>query len=138
MDRDVIENKLESLRYCVQRLRAKCPDDGTQLEQDPDLQDIIALNLARAVQLSVDIAAHILASGGGRIPNTMAEVFEALEQEGFINADLAGRMKRAVGFRNIAVHAYEKIDWGIVQEICRSRLSDFEDFASAVILICEQ
>lgn len=138
MDRDVIENKLESLRYCVQRLRAKCPDDGTQLEQDPDLQDIIALNLARAVQLSVDIAAHILASGGGRIPNTMAEVFEALEQEGFINADLAGRMKRAVGFRNIAVHAYEKIDWGIVQEICRSRLSDFEEFARAVILICEQ
>lgn len=132
MDRDVIENKLESLRYCVQRLRAKCPDDGAQLEQDPDLQDIIALNLARAVQLSVDIAAHILASGGGRIPNTMAEVFEALEQEGFINADLAGRMKRAVGFRNIAVHAYERIDWGIVQEICQTRLADFDEFAGAI------
>ena len=52
MDRRVIEQKLETLRYCVQRVAQRCPDDPNQLQQDPDTQDIIALNLSRAVQQS--------------------------------------------------------------------------------------
>ncbi|MBZ0072508.1 MAG: DUF86 domain-containing protein [Gammaproteobacteria bacterium] len=133
MDRDVIEGKLEALRYCVQRLKDKCPEAGERLASDPDLQDIIAMNLARAVQLSVDIAAHILAGGGAQVPNTMAEAFEVMRLENLLDDDLATRMKNAVGFRNIAVHAYEKINWDIVRDICRNRLVDFEEFASAVV-----
>jgi hypothetical protein len=40
----------------------KCPVNVAELEKDVDLQDIITLNLTRAVQLSVDIAAHWVAS----------------------------------------------------------------------------
>jgi uncharacterized protein len=54
MDRDLVEAKLESLRRCVERIAAKTPSSADQLAQNPDLQDIIALNLQRAVQLSVD------------------------------------------------------------------------------------
>ena len=54
MDREVIEHKLESLRRCLQRVADKCPPNPEMLERDPDLQDIIALNLTRAVQLCVD------------------------------------------------------------------------------------
>jgi uncharacterized protein YutE (UPF0331/DUF86 family) len=38
----------------------------------------------------------------------------------------------AVGFRNIAVHSDEEIDWEIVHSICRQRLVDFEDFARSI------
>lgn len=55
MDREVIEQKLESLRRCMRRVVDKCPADQETLERNPDLQDILALNLTRAVQLSVDI-----------------------------------------------------------------------------------
>lgn len=72
MDREVIEQKLESLRRSLQRVADKCPPDPEALERDPDLQDIIALNLTRAVQLSVDIGAHLIA---GMTPVRM--VFEA-------------------------------------------------------------
>lgn len=58
MDRDLVETKLESLRRCVDRIAGKTPASVDQLVQDPDVQDIIALNLQRAVQLSVDIASH--------------------------------------------------------------------------------
>jgi uncharacterized protein YutE (UPF0331/DUF86 family) len=43
------------------------------------------------------------------------------------------RVIKAVGFRNIAVHRYDKIDWSIVQSVCRHRLVDFEHFAKAII-----
>jgi hypothetical protein len=57
MGRDLIEAKLESLRRCVERIAAKTPSSADQLTRDPDLQDIIALNLQRCVQLCVDLAA---------------------------------------------------------------------------------
>jgi hypothetical protein len=56
MDREVIEHKLESLRRCLQRIAEKCPSNPDKLGQDPDLQDIVTLNLSRAVQLCVDLA----------------------------------------------------------------------------------
>lgn len=37
-----------------------------------------------------------------------------------------------MGFRNIAVHSDEEIDWEIVHSICRQRLVDFEDFARSI------
>lgn len=58
MDREVIEQKLESLRRCLRRIEMKCPADAQTLATDADLQDIVALNLSRAVQVCVDIGAH--------------------------------------------------------------------------------
>ena len=55
MDREVIEEKLESLRRCIHRVREKRPVELDALVRNFDLQDIITLNLTRAVQLCVDI-----------------------------------------------------------------------------------
>lgn len=132
MDREVIEQKLESLRRCLQRIADKCPPDPETLGQDPDLQDIIALNLTRAVQLCVDIGAHLIAGMAEPPPDTMGETFDALTKAGVIHENLAMQLKKAVGFRNIAVHNYRKIDWTIVHIIARHRLGDFTEFAKIV------
>lgn len=71
MDREVIEQKLESLRHCLQRIEAKCPADAQTLATDPDLQDIVALNLSRAVQVCVDIGAHLISGMDVPPPDTM-------------------------------------------------------------------
>ncbi len=42
------------------------------------------------------------------------------------------RLKKAVGFRNIAVHNYDAIDWEIVHSIAKNNLSDFVEFAKLV------
>ncbi len=47
-------------------------------------------------------------------------------------------MKKAVGFRNIAVHSYEAINWQIVHSIAKKHLVDFSEFAQAVSLKCLQ
>ncbi|MGB5851485.1 MAG: HepT-like ribonuclease domain-containing protein [Rhodanobacter sp.] len=41
-------------------------------------------------------------------------------------SDVAG------GFRNIAVHSYNAIDWAIVHAIATCHLGDFEDFARLI------
>ena len=114
MDRTLIGKKLESLRRCLVRIREKCPPTAELLSLDPDAQDIVALNLTRAVQLSVDIGAHVIAGTDALAPETMGQTFDILAGQGLIAPELAARMKKSVGFRNIAVHNYEAIDWAIV------------------------
>ena len=133
MDREVIEQKLESLRSCVQRVQDKCPASAEILAGDVDSQDILALNLSRAVQLCVDIGAHFIASQSVPPPATMGQTFDALAEIGIVGPELAVRMKNAVGFRNIAVHNYEAINWHIVYAIATRHLSDFKAFARAIM-----
>jgi uncharacterized protein YutE (UPF0331/DUF86 family) len=132
VDRQVVAAKLESLRRCLERVGATCPDTASELAADADAQDIVAINLTRAVQLAVDIGAHVLSAKGTRPPSTMGETFELLAEANVLREDLAVRLHKSVGFRNIAIHSYEKIDWEIVHGICRNRLVDFEDFARTI------
>jgi len=137
MDREVIEQKLESLRRCVQRIETKSPTDAATLMTDIDLQDIVALNLSRAVQICVDIGAHLIAGMDVQPPDTMGQTFDLLAQGGVLERDLASRLKKAVGFRNIAVHNYENINWEIVHSIVRFHLADFSEFAKVVAMKLE-
>lgn len=133
MDRELIEQKLESLRRALQRISDKCPDNAEILASDFDAQDIVALNLTRAVQLSVDIGSHLIACTDYPPPATMGQVFDVMASAGFISTELANRMKKAVGFRNIAVHNYDAINWVIVYAIATQHLDDFKAFAREVI-----
>ncbi len=54
MDRQIILDKLTSLKRCVERIESKVPENSRILMLDFDLQDIISLNLQRAVQVCVD------------------------------------------------------------------------------------
>jgi uncharacterized protein YutE (UPF0331/DUF86 family) len=132
MDRDVIESKLESLRRAVTRVAARCPPSAEALLVDVDAQDIVSLNLTRAIQLCVDVGAHVVSHLNYPVPDTMGSTFDALADAGVLPAGLAGRLKRAVGFRNLAVHHYRAIDWQVVYDLASNRLVDFADFAAAV------
>lgn len=132
MDRLIVARKLESLQRCLERVRARTPPDAAALRGDLDAQDVLVLNLSRAVQLCVDLAAHRLAHLSLPPPETMGQAFDRLHEAGLLTDALALRMKRAVGFRNVAVHNYDAIDWAIVHAIATRHLGDFEDFARAI------
>ena len=132
MERQVVDLKLESLRRCIARIVSKQPFDVQRLTTDYDLQDIISVNLERAVQATVDLASILLAELDAPAPNTMSESFLALHQAGVVDKELADRMRKAVGLRNILVHAYSAIDWRIVHAVATQQLDDLRNYARAV------
>jgi uncharacterized protein YutE (UPF0331/DUF86 family) len=132
MDNMLIFNKIEGLRRCISRITGKTPGTAAQLESDLDLQDIVTVNLERAVQTSVDIASHIIADLESPAPETMAEAFSILEKNKIISMELSVKMQKAVAFRNIAVHAYQKMNWNIVHKIAKDGVKDFVEFARQV------
>lgn len=132
MERDVVNRKLESLRRCIARIASKLPMPVATLQSNYDLQDIVALNLERAVQVCVDIAAHVISQTEHPPPATMAEGFARLADLRIISREIAGRLQKAVAFRNILVHDYTAIDWAIVHSIITRHLTDFAQFARAI------
>ena len=132
MDQVILAEKIESLRRCIQRIEDKKPDNINLLIQDLDLQDILVINLTRAVQLCVDIGSHIISTANKPSPQTMGEVLTTVYELTAISLDTREQLKKAIGFRNIAVHNYEAINWEIVYAICHNSLQNFRRFAQEI------
>lgn len=113
---------------CLDRVRDKLPPTPEALAADPDLQDIVVVNIERAVQQSVDIAAYLIADKGLPAPSGMADSFTILRERGWISEATAASLRASTGFRNIAVHEYEKLNWNIVHSIGSARLDDFRKY----------
>ena len=135
IDKKVIGEKLISLNRCLERIKLYTPTSVETLQNDFDAQDIISLNIQRAVQISVDIAAHILAEQLHEQTPTMAETFLALSRHGLLDSQLASRLAKAVGFRNIAVHEYNTLDMNILYSIITKEIGCFYEFSDTVLRI---
>lgn len=135
IDTKVIDEKLLSLNRCLSRIKLHTPACVETLQNDFDTQDIINLNLQRAVQISVDIAAHILAEQLHEQTPTMAETFLTLSKYGILESQLASRLAKVVGFRNIAVHEYNTLDMDILYSIITKEIGCFYEFSDTVLRI---
>ena len=132
MNKKVIENKLDNLLRCISRIEDKTPSDKSELNSSLDLQDILSINIERAVQACVDIAAIVISDSNYPYPSTMGEAFEILEKMKVIDGYLKIKLQNAVGFRNILVHDYTKVNWDIVWSIVTKNISDFKKFVKAI------
>ena len=109
----------------------KTPANAQQLAEDFDLQDILILNLQRAVQISLDIATSILADSPA-VPSTMAEAFLLLHRQGVLSEAVARKLAKSVGLRNIAVHEYTSLDWNVVYAVAHTHIEDFAEFGREI------
>ena len=132
MDKLILEKKVDSILRCLNRIDDRIPDSEYDFLRDFDAQDVVILNLTRAVQLCVDIATHILSTTNQPVPSTMAEAFISLERISIISPEIADKMKRSVGYRNVAIHNYDDIDLSITYDIANNHLGDFKEFIKQI------
>ncbi|MEA2695120.1 MAG: hypothetical protein QOJ16_4507 [Acidobacteriota bacterium] len=132
VDPDVVTAKLDIIDRCLQRI-AEVRGERRKDLQPVDIEDITALNLQRAIQGAIDLAAHVVAEEGYGVPDSTAAVFTLLQERGVIDRELAGRLRRMVGFRNIAVHEYRTVDPAIVETIVEKHLDDLRLLGARVV-----
>jgi len=131
-DRDVVLAKVATIQKCLERIRDVTSLDPASLD-DINRQDIFVLNLQRAVQASIDLASHIVASEGLGLPETVRDNFTLLKDKDIIDAEIASRMEKMTGFRNIAIHNYQALNLDILKSILTRNLKDLEIFYTAVL-----
>ena len=88
--------------------------------------------ILESIQIVIDVACAVVSRRNLGYPQNYRECIELLGQERYINDELAGRLARAVGMRNILIHEYMDVDDGLVFSALDD-LSDFEQFARQLV-----
>lgn len=130
---DVLLNKAAAIERAIGRVREEHAGDDRNLLGNQTRQDAIILNLQRACETSIDAAMHLVRVRRLGIPQETREAFDLLLGAGLIDPVLADRMKKMVGFRNVAIHEYQKLNLEIVRRIVVEHLDDFLAFAGVLL-----
>lgn len=130
---DVVANKAAIIERCIARVREEYAGDDRHLTDDPRRQDSIILNLQRACEAAIDLAMHVVRVRRLGIPQDTRDGFAYLRDASLIDTRLADRMMAMVGFRNVAVHDYRKLDLAIVRSIVTEHLEDFLELTRALL-----
>jgi uncharacterized protein YutE (UPF0331/DUF86 family) len=125
---DVLVNKAAAIERAVRRVREEYAGDDRHLLDDQTRQDAIILNLQRACESSIDAAMHLVRVRRLGVPQETRDAFVLLEEAHLLDPNLADRMKKMVGFRNVAIHDYQTLNLEIVRRIVAEHLDDFLNF----------
>lgn len=79
------------------------------------------------------MANHAVAELDLGSPNSSRESFEFLENSGVISPQTASKMALMVGFRNLLVHQYFRINMVRVCQFIENDLSDFDQLVAELL-----
>ena len=95
------------------------------------------MNLQRACEASIDIANHLIKSKKLGLPQDSKDSFTLLQRAGLIDEKQTAILQAMVGFRNILVHEYQKLDLDIMVNVIEHRLGDLLDFTNTALAVSE-
>lgn len=132
VDRDLILAKASSVKRHLKRVTEKRNIDLQTFLKDIDCQESILFNLQMAIQNCIDVAAHIISEEGFGVPGSTNEMFYLLEENGYLDTDLTEKMVKAVGFRNLIVHEYGKVELKQVFEVAQNNIEDLNEYLRSI------
>ncbi|AVP57677.1 type VII toxin-antitoxin system HepT family RNase toxin [Pulveribacter suum] len=130
---DVLLNKAATIERCVGRAREEYFRDPETFATDFTRQDAAILNIQRACEAALDMGQHLVRRDRLGVPQSARDVFALLARAGAIERGLAEELQRMVGFRNIAVHDYQKLHLPITVAIIETHLDGFLHYSSALL-----
>ena len=131
---DVLLNKAATIERCVLRAREEYAADPATFAENLTRQDAAILNIQRACEAALDMGQHLIRRERLGIPQSARDVFTLLAQAGWIDLVLADKLKRMVGFRNIAVHDYQALQLSITVVVIEKHLDEFLQYSKALLL----
>jgi uncharacterized protein YutE (UPF0331/DUF86 family) len=137
MARDILLNKAATIERCLARVLEEYRGHEGELETDFTRQDSIILNLQRACEAAIGVAMHLVRVRKLGIPQESREAFAMICDAGLIDPGLRDGLQAMVGFRNIAVHDYRKLNLEIVRSIIETRLEDFRALVGTILKLDE-
>lgn len=131
---DVLLNKAATIERCVARAREEYFRDPDSFAADFTRQDAAILNIQRACEAALDMGQHLVRRDRLGVPQSARDVFALLARGGVIEPALADELQRMVGFRNIALHDYQKLQLPITVAIIETHLEGFLSYSQTLLL----
>ena len=110
LDRELLAERTAMLERHLARVAERLPGSPDDMRPGADATDVVTLHLWQSVQLVIDLALSACSDLRLGTPASYADAFLRLAGAGKLDPDLAQRLVRAAGLRNLVVHAYDSID----------------------------
>ena len=136
IDKNLIQEKLQKISEYIKRIETMDFSEDQFLE-NVDYQDLLTFRLQQAVEISIEIATHIISSLELEKPETARSSFEVLVKNKIISDDISKKMMLAVSFRNIVVHKYEDFDFNQVFRDYKDDIDGLKIFIGEIIKYLE-
>lgn len=120
--------QLEGLIDQLEHVRAR---GETAYLADEDLRMMSERRLELAIQICIDLGAHLVSELSTRPPSDYAGIFSSLSQAGFLDPELGARLGAAARQRNLLIHLYLDLDHSKVFASLE-HLDDLRAFAAVV------
>ena len=129
----VLLHKAKVIERCVARARQEYAATQGHFSSDFTRQDAAVLNLRRACEAALDMAQRVISLQGWGIAETSKDLFALLQRNSVIDAAMTKTLTNMVGFRNLAVHDYEELNYDIVESIINKDCNDLLLFSEQMI-----
>lgn len=128
LDRQILAERVATVERHLARVAERLPARADELRPATDASDAVILHLWQAVQVVIDLAIALCVQRNHGTPSSYADAFDRLAAAGELDRELAMRLAKAAGFRNLIAHAYERIDMARVHEAASSGPADLRAF----------
>jgi uncharacterized protein YutE (UPF0331/DUF86 family) len=132
IDRELLAERAAAVERHLRRVADHLPADAADLHPLSSTTDTVVLHLWQAVQVVIDMAVAGCVRLGLGSPPTYADAFRSLAEADVLSPQLAERLARAAGFRNLIVHAYARLDLRRLHAIASSGPADLRAFLAAL------
>lgn len=119
---------LQRLGEQLSILQQRAGEDRSALRADEARLSGTKYRFVTAIEAVLDIAHHLLASELWGPAEDSAGAVRLLARHGVLDADLAERLARATGFRNLLVHGYAEVD----DDRVVAQLDELDDLSSFI------
>ena len=126
--------RLDKYLSCLIQLREEIPNEK-DFQDDFHLHGLAERYLQLSCQAVIDTLNLIIIDRNLQKPESGQEIVAYLRNSNIISEDLYSRLSGVVGFRNILVHEYGRIDHKRIYDYLMNRLEDFEVFKQEVLLM---
>jgi uncharacterized protein YutE (UPF0331/DUF86 family) len=127
-----IKNLDEYLGY-LKKLSKETKGKRRLFIADYQLYGLAERYLQLAIQAMIDICQLVIIEEGFEKPEVSQEMISILFSKKILSEKLASRLDGIVGFRNILVHEYGKIDREKVFDYLQNRIDDIADFKKYIL-----
>lgn len=128
LDRPVLAERAAAVERHLGRVAERLPSSAAELVPATDASDAVILHLWQAVQIVIDLGLSACLHFNLGTPESYGDAFRRLSDAGFLEQDLAQRLARAAGFRNLVAHAYDPLDMQRVHQAASEGPADLRGF----------
>lgn len=129
-DKELLAKRLALIETYVVELRTLARPD--KIDDDVREERFIEHTLQLAVQVTIDVASHVVSDQRLGEPRTNQELFDLLARAHWIPSELSRPLRAAAGLRNVLVHGYASVDKDIVRDVLKNHLDDLLQFVAAI------